>query len=192
MKENLPPATIIGTAGQAWAVDLDAIRATAKRTEDGGVAEWVIEATWAHPLWHSYLIMLLHLREFKGQPRPPVIYLEGATHEIILFALNPEKPRTVHKHPEWLEPANFSAHFIEPSDAAAKARVEKDIHDICDGVLSPDTDYTQHWIARYNASMIRGNPKRAGETKIIVAKPDGTRVEIVHDPKGFDKKPDIK
>ena len=54
--------------GKAWRFDLDAIRMRMKAdpASDAAVDAWLIEAPWAHPVWHSYLVMLIHLRPIPG------------------------------------------------------------------------------------------------------------------------------
>ena len=172
---NLTP-TLSGSASRAWRCDLDALRKRHNRApeDDGTVAMWVIEAPWAHPIWHSYHMALIHLRPMPDGRRTR-IYLEGATHEIWLHALDPEgKRQPLIEGFMWgpetcqpLTPKNFAAQFTEPGDEAATARCEKAIQRICDGALSPDTDYIRHWMHLFGSNMLKGDPKRAGETRII-------------------------
>lgn len=167
---------ITGSVGRAWSCDLEALRQRIGKSseDDGTLAFWVIEAPWAHPIWHSYHMALLHLRPM-ADGRPTKFYLEGATHEIWLHALDPDGKRQplIEGH-MWgkdtcqpLTPINFSSQFIEQSDDSAKARCEKAIQRICDGTLSPDTDYVRHWMHLFGDCMVKGDKKRAGETRII-------------------------
>lgn len=181
-------AGIKGPHGEAWMIDLDAIGRKIGVKEHASVVGWIISAPWAHPLWHSYSLNLIHLRPLPGYP-PPTIYLPGATHEIILHALDPDHKINLEETPRWLSPANFAAQFIEPSDEAAKDRIRQCVFEITRGILSPDTDFTQQWIARFNASMIKGDPSRAGETIIEMVK-DGATETLVMDPKPPDAIPD--
>lgn len=151
---------LIGSAGKAWRVDLDAIRRIAKAEpeNDASVVYWVIEAPWAHAFWHSYMLVLVHLRPLKDG-RPTKFHLPNATHEMWLNALDPFVPRepTIREGAPWcpLTPDNFAAQFIAPDDAAAMSRIERDVKRICDGTLSPDTDFIRDWIALYGDNMIR-------------------------------------
>ncbi|NOU05325.1 MAG: hypothetical protein HOO99_04000 [Hyphomicrobiaceae bacterium] len=151
---------VSGSCGVAWSVDLAALR-RAFRDEpdsDGTVAVWIVDAPWAHPLWHSYAIVMLHLRPLSGASSPN-IYLEGATHEVWVQALNPDVPRepAIRGHCVWsyLTPLNFGAQFIDADDGAAIERVHRSVQMICDGTLSPDTDYVRHWIHLYGDNMIK-------------------------------------
>lgn len=127
---------------------------------DAVLDQWVVEAPWAHPVWHSYLIVLIHLRSAPNMPEP-TIYLEGATHEMWVNALNPEVSRQelietgeISKK-QWLEPGNFAAQLVEPSDDAARQRVMRAVAEIVRGDLSPDTDFVDDWIKRFGSNMVK-------------------------------------
>lgn len=150
----------VGAFGKAWLCDIDACYKKIKkeRTEGGEVAIFIIEASWAHPFWHSYVIFLIHLRGIiDGQPA--AIHLPGATHEFMLFALNPDKPRepiiSEGEPVAYLTPANFGAQFIAENDAAALNRMEQTVQLICDGNLSPDTDFRGAWIKLFGDNMMK-------------------------------------
>lgn len=154
------PADLRGHVGRAWRLDIAAFRRAMGRSEqtDATVAAWVIEAAWAHPVWHSYLISLVHLRPLPGQPEPDIA-LAGASHQFWLFALEPAAPREAvlrgSARPSLLWPANFAAQLAAPDDEAAGAFVEAAVLDICGGSLSPDTDYLHAWAARFGDNMLR-------------------------------------
>lgn len=155
---DLPPA-FTGAAGRAWTVDLDAayVRLGRARAEGAEVCAWVVEARWAHPVWHSYWIDLAHLRPVAGHQRPFTVYLAGATHELVLMALDPDallRPMIGGGPVQALAPVNFAAQFVAENDAMALRRVELAVQAICDGRLSPDTDFRDAWIALFGAHMI--------------------------------------
>lgn len=180
-----PPAPdLSGWHGVAWKLKTD-MPAPAR------VAAWIINAPWAHPFWANYLLSATHLREHEGL-RPPIIHLAGATHELLLHAIDPDWQIKPNQLPQMLHPANFAAQFIAPSDEAAAQRLLETVEEILAGKLSPDTDYTQSWIARWGSNMIKGDPAAAGETKIKIATPAGKPViNITIHPKGADETPDI-
>lgn len=153
------PADITGPHGRAWTVDMvDWCRRIGKDpAEFAQVAGWLIEAPWAHPLWHSYLLSVIHLRPMPDN-RPTKLYLEGATHDLWLAALDPDHPRQAMIETgavRQLRPLNFAAQFIAASDAAAMERAEHAVRLICDGRLSPDTDFTSAWVALFGDNMLR-------------------------------------
>lgn len=168
--------TLTGRAGRAWEIDMEKARAMAARLRpdatknDTTVGCFCAEAPYAHPIWHSYMIGIYHLRPLEGIPAAK-INLPGATHELIVVALNPELPRTPfvagEEFPKFLTPINFCAQIICPDDAAAHALLKGAVQDVIDGKLNPDTDYIRHWMQRFGSNMIR-DPEHAGETKIIM------------------------
>lgn len=118
------------------------------------MSAWIVYAPWAHPGWHSYLLSVVHLRESEGA-KPPVINLPGATHELMLLALDPGYPLQARRLPHFLTPPNFVGQFVADSDEAAAERVAGDVRDICAGLLNPDTDALRQWIARYGDNGIK-------------------------------------
>jgi hypothetical protein len=156
--------TLIGEHGRAWLCDMkEGCRKMNINIENEAMlAHWVIEAPWAHPAWHSYSLCLLHLRPLADK-RPTTFYLDDATHEIWLMAMNPDKDRNsliadgiTRGH--WLSPLNFVAQFIEISDELAFERIRKTVQLVCDGKLSPDTDWIQDWAALFGNNMIKDRP----------------------------------
>jgi hypothetical protein len=112
------------------------------------VASWILRVPGAHPFWAFYWIGCVSLKPMAGVP-PAIINLPGATHEILLFALNPEIEPALDAEPAWMEPINFAAQFIEPNDHAAAVRIRATVQDVIDGTLNPDTDARSQWIARF-------------------------------------------
>lgn len=148
--------------GKAWRFDLDAIRRRLKAdaASDAAVDAWLVEAPWAHPVWHSYLVMLIHLRPMPGH-EPPIIYLPLATHEVHVHALEPEGDRdrllaeSMGYHCRMLEQPNFVGQIVEITDDLARSRVRDVVERICAGEVSPDTDYLQQWIALFGDHMTK-------------------------------------
>ena len=132
---------------------------------DTAIDCWLIEAPWAHPIWHSYGLSLIHLRHVTGMP-DPTIYLDCATHELLLFALDPKQQRqhaidTSMVSARAMRPANLAAQIIEHSDRTARIRIALAVRDIINGLLSPDTDFIATWIARFGDSMIRYKARKS-------------------------------
>jgi hypothetical protein len=122
-----------------------------------GVALWLIEAAWAHPFWHSYVMSLVHLRSEEGREEPK-IYIPGATHEMVLMAADPQYARQPMMDTldfRLLSPPNFAAQMVMPDDDAAMANVERAMPLIAKGELSPDTDFIAQWVAMFGDSMLR-------------------------------------
>lgn len=165
------PPTRQGTHGKAWQIDLAAWRAMAGKP-GGEICGWIVEAPWAHPMWHSYFLSAVHLRHVEGFA-PAVIHLPGATHEVMLFALNPEFSPALDEFPRVLTPSNFVGQWIAESDEAACAKVEACVDDILVGQLSPDTDFRRHWIQRFSDSNIKPEWKGAPDSMVGIASDGG-------------------
>ena len=109
---------------------------------------WVFRCTWAHPFWHDYMLVLADLTTDTGEP--PVLHKEGVTHEMMLFALDPDKPidfgldvKDMKLTP--LMPPNHGYQFYAPTNTEARGRVQGHVDQIEAGVLSPDTDFRSVW-----------------------------------------------
>lgn len=155
------PALHEGHVGRFWRGNLAALRKRLPTDRpDGTVAYWIVEAPWAHPVWHSYNVLLVHLRDIG---LPTKFYLDGATHELWLHALNPEQPRDpfvrgrASPMEATLSPKQFAAQFIEPNDQAAAARVTAALEEVCAGRLSPDSDHHHQleWARRFGDNMMK-------------------------------------
>ena len=147
-----------GLHGKAWLIDIEAARAKIVPPQiDGSVASWIIEAPWAHPIWHSYVLHLMHLRSLEGFDAPKILK-PGATHEFHLLALDPDQPRqpciTADAPVCVLWPANFAAQLVYDSDEAAAQRMAETVRMICDGELSPDTDFRYAWTRMFGDEML--------------------------------------
>lgn len=161
MDDVTTPPTLTGAAGRAWQIDLDAAYAAkglSRQNDSGAVAEWIIEAPWAHPIWHSYGLTLIHLRPYPGLKGKTVFHLVDATHELWLDSLAADASRQ-----EMIEtgdlkrmsPSNFAAQFIAHDDAAAEARIREAAEAVIAGRLHPDSDYRAMWAARFGDNMLR-------------------------------------
>jgi hypothetical protein len=152
---DITPA-LIGSRGVAWRTNQEKIakQEGTERLLPISVAAWVIYAPYAHPFWHSYWLSCVSLRDQEGVP-PAILYRPDATHELILFALNPAHPTTIDEQPHFLTPTNFVGQFPAQSDSHASAIIEQTVRDIINGFLSPDTDYRRNWIMRFGDWCLR-------------------------------------
>lgn len=149
--------TLIGEKTLAWQLDIDDIRKKKERP-DASVALWMIEAPWAHPAWHSYMLSLIHLRDIEGIP-PAKKFFPDATHEIVLYAMDPGEPRQAlidnFSLKSCLSPPNYASQFIEIEDQYALQRVEDVVKQIVAGKLSPDTDCVSEWKKLFGKCMYK-------------------------------------
>lgn len=151
--------TIHTKLGRGWKLDVKAL-ADVRDIQPGSdlsVAGWLIEAPFAHPLWHSYWLVVVSLAPSPFNPTEPIIHLPGATHELWLYALDPKQPRQdIFRKgiPGVLFPMNFAAQLID-TNAGVMDRLREAVVDILEGRLSPDTDWIQVWATRFGNNMLR-------------------------------------
>ena len=105
----------------------------------------------AHPVWHTYLVSVVHLRPADGLP-PPNLHYPDSTHEILIQAMAPrvdlgtESPATVPQR-SVLQPANLVHQLRGKTDANARAVFDAFVLAISSGELSPDTDFRRSQLA---------------------------------------------
>lgn len=109
-------------------------------------AQWFVDAPWAHPMWRQYLVGVCDLT--TALTEPPLLYAEGVTHELVVYAVDPDKLVTsFDAMPQGylLTPANHVHQFVADSDEAAQARIQRLVTMIEARELSPDTDFVTVW-----------------------------------------------
>ena len=86
------------------------------------IANWLIEARNVHPFWQHWHLSAISLADFPGHP-PAVIDEPGVTHELALWALDPEPGPLPDRPDTWwqLLPVNFIFQFVASSDERARA-----------------------------------------------------------------------
>lgn len=101
------------------------------------VAAWLLHVPGQSPAWDDYMLVAVHLRDQEGV----VDVVEGtdpeATHEVLLFALDPGEPVHAENMGEWrrLSPVNVAETVKLPSDKAAEGLLELCARAVIIGVL---------------------------------------------------------
>jgi hypothetical protein len=138
----------IGGAGRAWELPN---RFEGQTTEQlsATLGGWLIEAPFALPAWNYHVASLVHLRDMPGSA-PAVIRLPGATHELMMWALDPRfedeiDPTDVNSMRHVLQPFDFEEQFKAQADERALEVVRFAIQKCVDGELVPDTDGRAGW-----------------------------------------------
>ena len=75
----------------AFQAELDPKGQRKTKDADCGISRWNMILPGQHLLWERYSLMTCHLREVPGVPSPH-IHVPGATHEVTLFAIDPDFP----------------------------------------------------------------------------------------------------
>lgn len=143
------PPTFAGVGGSAWRVQLQELGQRATPDQDATVGCFLVQAPGAHAFWDHYIVSVVHLRPIVGV-KPPVITRAGATHELMIMALNPEQPL-----PSPVVAPGWQIHFLTPIDVIEQFRVADDaiadkvlelaVRAIVDGCGSPDQDWRRWW-----------------------------------------------
>ena len=98
---------------------------------------WLLHCPGQSVAWDHYLLCLIHLRDIKGQSKPPTIRVPHATHEVMLVALDPG-PKPTADDPESIRhliPINVEEQFEVPSDELAVELLEMCVRAVLDGRL---------------------------------------------------------
>jgi len=103
----------------------------------------------AHPLWHDYLLSLVHLRPIDG--KPAILECEDSSHEIVCAALDPEfDNQPTADGFKMLRPLNLVYQLRGLDDAQAKQVFTLYLQSLTVRLISPDTDYRTAQIATLN------------------------------------------
>lgn len=96
----------------------------------------------AHPMWHDYMLSLVHLRPVEGMPAPS-LQNQNSSHELICYALNPDANNQPTNFDSFkvLTPMNLVFQFEGLTDDQAKEAFALYLTALSTGTMSPDTDY---------------------------------------------------
>lgn len=137
-----------GPAGEGWKI-LSEPSDHERSDVQASINHWIIRAPNQSPAWEYYIVGCVHLRPVEGQSRPPHLRFPGATHEILILAVNPKLGDNL--RPEnWLErtnqaaeqgeaihlvPVNYVHQFGGLTDGEASTLVDLLAHSIVNGYL---------------------------------------------------------
>lgn len=97
---------------------------------------WFLHCPGQSPAWDCYLFDIIHLREIEGVA-PPTIDVPGATHQVLLVALNPHLGPNPLEPDTWqlLIPINVAEQIILPDDDAARQVGEHCVKAVLTGLM---------------------------------------------------------
>ena len=141
---------VVGTVGRAWEV-----RVQKRETPPdwgGSLGTWILHVPWAHPAWSYYCLGVIHLRPIPGV-RPAQIRVEGASHEFMIHAFDPDSPHSPPSPdisdettwPSFLQPIDLAHQVVGLTDEQAARIGGLMVRMICDGRMSPDQDFRSVW-----------------------------------------------
>lgn len=146
--------TYVGANGRAQRLTLH----PSLQGADTTLAWWLLTGTW-HPIWPQFVISVIHLRDVEGR-EPATLQFPGATHELLVLALNPGEPPKIHdavklerkglKLCGYLEPIDV-VHQFEATDEQMVDLAKLAAQACVDGRLNPSTDdarefYHEQWL----------------------------------------------
>jgi hypothetical protein len=134
-----------GSCGKAWLIRRPSAKELATSPNWAAtVASWLLYVPGAHPMWHSYALAVVHLREVPGAPPPHKTYPD-AEYELMIYALNPKVQHDPDDFkPAFLQPANLVEQFHGLTDSKAAKLAEQLAAAFVNGDASPDTDFRTH------------------------------------------------
>lgn len=104
---------------------------------------WFVYAPWMHMAWAWHYCGLVHLRPVAGMP-PPHLSHPGATHEFLVFALDPTAD-VIAEALRPLSPVSIVQQFDAASDAHARLIIEDALELVARGKCSVDSDFRPVW-----------------------------------------------
>ncbi|MEH0547309.1 hypothetical protein QA802_30750 [Streptomyces sp. B21-105] len=144
---------LAGTHGNARRLDADAYR----DSHPAGLDTWIITGPRWHPVWYQYALSVVTLADHPELP-PANRRHPDATHELTVFALNPEAGPLDARHlPDgplpFLTPVNV-VEQITTTDARARELAFLCARAVVDGLLWPETgDAPDHVRAFWRSSI---------------------------------------
>lgn len=155
----------IGTAGRAFHVKLSPPNERPSRDQAACLAVWNLTLPGQSIAWERYTLGVVHLREVVGA-RPVVIHRPGATHEIIVFANDPQLSEERFQRGEAapLSPLNHVCQFTTADDVMAVDIAEAMVRRLVDGreIAEPDGIFGARDHFRNTVHMLAGEAQRMG------------------------------
>lgn len=139
-----------GDHAKAWRLDHLAlaeiiVERGAMMIDTAWVAAWICE-TGYDPIFPCHLLSLTHLRPIGGRP-PARLNMRDASHELMVMICDPAVELDVERPLSVLQPPVFGVQLRAPADAAAIARINNTIRQICNGSFDPSD--IARWTAHY-------------------------------------------
>lgn len=107
----------------------------------------------AHPIWHTYMLSIVHLRPISEAP-PAILRFSDSSHEIAILALDPDCSPYPHvaRSVRPLMPPNLAHQIRGRTDQTALTLFGAFVTALSSGELNPDTDACSsqiEWLERW-------------------------------------------
>ncbi len=129
------------------------------------IGTWLLDCPAQSPAWRHYMLACVHLRPLPGQSKPATIREHGATHEVLLLALDPKCNPTADDQPgtwDFLRPFNVMEQVELPSDEAAAEMLARCAKAVVDGIL-PATPPLAGAVEPWRTTLIKSAAHARGE-----------------------------
>lgn len=125
---------------------------------------WLLHCPGQAIFWDRFLLSIVHLRPILGDPRRAEIRIPGASHEVMLLALDPDEHPSPADPSTWvpLMPPNAVEQFEVPSDDAAVELAALAARAIVDGLL-PAEPMLSGQVEPWRTVIIRTSAHLRGE-----------------------------
>lgn len=132
------------------------------------VTLWFLTCPGQSPSWDHYYLSVIHLRPIDGV-RPPIVRVPGATHEIMVAALDPRFSPTPFDQESWMPlfPLNVEEQLVLPSDASARELGRLATLAVLEGLLwaePPVPGLVEPWrsVLQKSSAHLRGDHEHTG------------------------------
>lgn len=155
-------ADIVGLVARCWKCGVTEIEGV----PTANIASYLIFAPLAHPLWSWHVLSVVHLRETPELGPPRHVAFPGATHEVLVLALDPRKDAQLDPDDpmtwKFLVPPDVVHQVILEDDDAAATLADQVARAVASGDLIPDSDWRSLWVAALDLtaehSRLGGHP----------------------------------
>jgi hypothetical protein len=126
---------VVGAAGRATEIVIE-LEESDPPDVAGTVAAYFFDCPGQSPAWRHYHMSVIHLRPIPGV-KPATVERAGATHEVMLFALDPAKRPAPDDMSTWsyLRPTNFVGQLRLEDDDEARTVARLLARAIAEGAL---------------------------------------------------------
>lgn len=150
-----------GPAGVAREVIVDEFDTV---DQSATLACWFLTCPGQSPAWENYLLSCVHLRPVEGAEHDAVINVPGATHELMVLAMNPDFHPVAEDPETWgfLRPTNVIEQFEVPSDNDAIRLTGQTVRAVLDGIFWAEPPLAGQ-VEPWRSSIIRTSAHYRGE-----------------------------
>lgn len=161
---------VVGRLGSGEPVDFSGVTDPSAKYNLGG---WLLDIPNVSPAWRHFYLSVIHLRDEPGDD-PAVLEFPGATHELVLWALDHTQGEPDRHRPQEfrrMQPINVHLQFAADTDEQAVSVLQHVAQALVDGSLPVEPvgirDADKVWAER--VAWFAGHVKETGCTEAKAA-----------------------